>query len=97
MNMIAQTVIRYNEADGYYEVQAGDVCQRYPRREMAIAVAQGYGDDVILERFTPEDSAWARETLQIMNGMRAERGDGRHYVPKNRTRAHLNRIEAVER
>ena len=96
MNMIAQTVIRYNEADGYYEVQAGDVARRFPEKELAVIVAHEYGRPVELVAWDDDDAAWARCTLNILAGMAAQR-NSKPYQPKRRTRAHLNRIEAVER
>ena len=95
--MIAQTVIRYNEIDEYYEVQAGDgPARRFPEKELAVIVAHEYGRPVELVAWDDDDAAWARCTLNILAGMAAQR-DSKPYRPANRTRAHLNRLEAVER
>jgi hypothetical protein len=95
--MIAQTVIRFNEADGYYEVQHGDKCQRFPGKELALIRARQHGGSVEYIGWADSDLAWAAETEVWLDRLAAERGDSTHYRPANRTRAHLNRIEAVER
>ena len=103
MNMITddrtehKTVIRYNEADGYFEVQHGDKCQRYPVRELALMRAHEIGRPVEFVAWDDIDVVWGQATLNSLDRMAAERGDSKPYRPANRTRAHLNRIEAVER
>lgn len=96
-DMIAQTVIRFNEADGYYEVQHGDKCQRFPCKELALIRARQYGGRVEYIGWGDGDLAWAVDTEAWLDRLNAERGPNKTYQPKHRTRAHLNRIEAVER
>jgi len=92
-----KTVIRFNEADGYFEVQHGEgQPRRFPEKELAVIVAHEYGRPVELVAWDDDDAAWARCTLNILAGMAAQR-DSKPYRPSRRTRAHLNRIERAER
>lgn len=90
-----KVTIVYNEIDDYYEVQQGDFTRRLPVKELAVIVAHELGGEVDLIGWYADDVEWARETLDNLRRMDAQRNK-RTYSPKRPTKTHLRWL-GVER